>query len=138
MRTMIIAIACLFVANLAAAQNPIEVYEMNFYLDGSTASSAVFTFTPAAVTCNQPDPGPTTGTVVNPSRISWDDVDNPGMVCLWNDPGTGPLLSMAGGSWEGTLRVTDTLGLTSPESNRAPFVVAGPPAARSGLRFSRP
>lgn len=61
----------------------------------------------------------------NPLKAAWNDVANVGKVCLWADPGTGPLLSTPfGGSFEATLTASNTAG-TSAESARVPFLHPG-------------
>lgn len=108
------------------------VTALNFrqYLPGAQAPTASpFTIPVNTVTCNQTSP-----TILSAASMVWDDPDNSGKVCLYVDPGTGPLFAKVAGSLEGTL--TNLAGaLESPESNRAPF--SRPPSAPTSLRVKR-
>lgn len=120
------------------AQTP-DSYTFRAYGVGATQPiQTPFTFQAGAVACNQ-DP-PAAPSTVNPTRFSWDDRVNAGKVCIWTDPGTGPLFSAPigtiPGSYEGTLTATAN-GLTSLESARAPFSRAAAPSAPGNFRIYR-
>jgi hypothetical protein len=121
-------------ASTSSAQSQITDYDLSTYAQGASAPIQTYTFSAADVTCNLP-PTPS-GSTVNPSRAEWDDPDNVGQACQWQDPGTGPLFSLPVGTYEGTL-VARSLAGASEESNRAPFSREAVPAARTGLRFAR-
>lgn len=132
-RIIWLASCAILCATVAQAQTitswPLKIYNQGAAVPLSTTVLAV-----TNVVCNQTPPTP--GAAVNPSRVLWDDASNAGKVCIWTDPGTGPLFSVPfGGTYEATLAATNSAG-TSPESIRAPFTRPGAlPAVPSGLRF---
>jgi hypothetical protein len=91
----------------------------------------------ANVTCGL-DPATVVATPANPLKAVFDDPAAAGKVCVWADPGTGPLLATPfGGSYEATLTATNAVA-TSAESTRAPFTHPGvAPTAPTGLRFGK-
>lgn len=112
----------------------ISAYPLRIYNVGAASPLSTTDLQATAVVCNQA--APTTTSTINPTKVLWDDPDNVGKVCIWTDPGTGPLASLPFGatSYEATLSATNTAG-TSPESNRAPFSHPGvSPGARTGLK----
>lgn len=135
MRTLlVVTLWCLAVP--CAAQT-ITSYPLRIYNVGATSPLSTTDLLAANVVCNQTAPSSTSP--VNPMRAIWDDPDNAGKVCIWTDPGTGPLASLPFGatSYEATLAATNAAG-TSPESNRAPFSRPGViPVARTGLKLAR-
>lgn len=116
---------------LASAQG-VGITAVNFrqYLVGGvTPVSGPFTVPIASVTCNQASP-----VTAPPASLIWNDPPNVGRVCMYVDPGTGPLFATVYGALEGTL--TNLAGaLESPESVRAPF--SSPPVAPLTLRVRR-
>jgi len=77
------------------------------------------------VTCNL-NPATLTAARRNPLlAVVWNDPIATDKVCVWLDPGTGPLLStLHGESYEGTLTAASATG-TSRESARMPFTISG-------------
>jgi len=77
------------------------------------------------VTCNL-NPTTLTAPQKNPLlAVVWNDPTATDKVCVWLDPGTGPLLStLHGESYEGTLTASSATS-TSRESARVPFTIAG-------------
>lgn len=135
MKTLLF-IGLLFIAGPASAQS-ITAYPLKVYNVGASSPLSTTDLLAANVVCNQT--APTTTSPVNPMRAIWDDPDNAGKVCVWTDPGTGPLASLPFGAtvYEATLSATNAAG-TSPESNRASFSRPGViPGARTGLRVVR-
>ena len=94
----------------------ITSYNFRQYLAGAASPiTPPFNMLSTAVTCNQVPP--TTQAI---HTILWDDSNNVGQVCIWTDPGTGPLFAKVYGALEGTL--TALAGtLESSESARSPF-----------------
>lgn len=123
MRKWILLLVVLLVAAPAAAQAPIN-WTLRTYLAGAGAPVvAPAVLLVANVVCNQAAPPVTPA--INPTKAIWDDSANVGKVCIWTDPGTGPLASVPfGGNYDATLTVTNSAG-TSPESARAPFTHPG-------------
>ena len=114
---LVLTCLLIFVA-VFAGQTP-DSYVLKTYNVGAVAPLQTFTFQATATVCNQI--APTTTTTVNPTRAVWDDVANVGKVCIWTDPGTGPLFSTPlPGSYEATLAATNAAG-TSADSARSPF-----------------
>lgn len=97
------------------------------YLPGAAQPvTTPFNVSVSAVTCNQ-----TISTAPTPKRFTWDDPDNANKVCVYVDPGTGPLFAKIYGALEATL--TNLAGtLESPESPRSPFL--HPPLAPTGMK----
>lgn len=138
MKLIVATVVLLLLALPARAQTP-DAYTFRAYTAGAAQPIiAPFVFASQAMQCNQaPLTNPST---VNPTRFAWDDTINAGKVCIWTDPGTGPLfstpISTTLGQYEGTLTATNTGG-TSVESNRAPFSRAASLAAPSNFRVIR-
>lgn len=110
-------------ARVAHAQGlGVTAINVRQYQAGAPAPiSGVFAIPVASISCNQAalPSGPV-------HSIVWDDPINAGQVCLYVDPGTGPLFAKVYGALE--LTITNVAGtLESPESNRAPF--SHPPVA---------
>jgi len=146
MKTQTIVRSLILLAVLAAPSNAlaqaIDGYRLNIYPAMTPPAStplSFFDFQIGAITCNLAPPTPVAGLPVNPSRAIWDDPDNAGRVCQWNDPGTGPLFAVPFGStYEAGLQAFNAAG-RGPESNRAPFSRLAPPStAPAGLRLIRP
>lgn len=138
MKRILLALALLVLPAIAQAQEvvPIDGYRLNIYPGTGAAAPLTFTeFLSANVTCNQTPPPP--GTTINPNKAVWDDAANAGKVCIWTDPGTGPLLALPPvGTFEATLSAYNAAG-RSVESNRAPFSRLTPPAVRTGFKIAR-
>lgn len=134
-----ILVFCLVVVTLSLsvyAQNPAPItsYTAKYYNVGAPSPVSSFVFQATAVVCNQAPI--TTVTPLNPTKFQWDDPASTGKVCIWTDPGTGPLVSIPIGSYEATLVATNSVG-DSPESNRAPFQRASVPAVLTNVRLTR-
>lgn len=136
MKQSLIAIAFLMFASAVHAQ-PVTKWTMRVYNAGAPAPlSAPVDLLAANVTCNL---DPATVTVgPNPLKAGWDDPAGAGKICVWTDPGAGPLLSTPfGGNYEATLTVTNAAG-TSAESARAPFTHPGVvPPVPTGLHLGK-
>ncbi len=123
MKRLIVVLCLLLSAVVVGAQNP-DTYVLRIYPAGGTTAIRSATILAASVTCNLVA---VAASNVNPKRVEWDDVVNAGKVCLWTDPGTGPLLTpgLSNGNYEATLTAqTGGQPPTPAESVRAPFVVA--------------
>lgn len=114
-----------------ASAQTVGMTAVNFrqYLAGAPAPvTPPFTISMSAVMCNQTPP------IATLHSVSWDDADNAGKVCVYIDPGTGPLFARIFGALEGTL--TNLAGsVESPESARAPFL--HPPLAPTSPKVIR-
>lgn len=121
MKKILFALIGLFVAASAHAQPPTKWTQRVYAVGAQQPLSAPLDLVVGQnTTCNL-DPATLTTQQINPLALAWDDPTNAGKVCLFRDPGNGPLLSTPfGGSFETTLTVTNALG-TSPESARLPF-----------------
>lgn len=135
-RILFVLVGIVLFASSAHAQ-PISKWTIRTYSAGAPAPlSAPVDLLAANVTCNVDPatitPGP------NPAKAGWDDPVNFGKLCVWTDPGTGPLLSTPfGGTYEATLTATNSAG-TSAESARAPFTHPGvAPPVVTGLRLGK-
>ena len=123
---LVLALACCLLPSLASAQ-AITSYTLAITAPGSPPVLISTTVIQAiAVTCNQAPP--VGGSAINPTRAVFDDPANVGMVCIWTDPGSGPLSTLPFGatSYTATLIATDSAG-DSPAS------VASPPFTHPGL-----
>lgn len=115
-------------------------YRVQFYQPGvDPAVGAPFTIAgPYAVTsvaCNQPAPALTTGAVVNPRRIVFDDTANVGKVCVISAPEVFAAMPIGTGPFVATATVTDDFAQTSVRSAASnPFQLRGLPAALTGVR----
>jgi hypothetical protein len=135
--TKVLAFTVVMLLALAApvlAQAPTS-YTLKIYNAGAPSPVQTFVFQATATTCNTT---PLTGTsTVNPNKVVWDDVANPGKDCVWTDPGTGPLFSVpTPGTYEGTLAAVNGAG-TSAESARAPFSRVALPVVPTGVGLIR-
>ena len=132
LRRFVLGILLLLPAPLSA--QTISDYTVRYYLTGAAAPLQTQAFTASSVTCNLPPPPPTS--VINPTRLLWDDPANAGQVCQYV-PGTGDvLLSFPAGAYEGTLAASNAGGV-SGESARAPFSRVNPPLVPVGFRVVR-
>ena len=115
----------------------ITLWTLRIFNAGATAALSTTDLLATNVICNQVPPP--LGSTVNPSRAAFDDVNNAGRVCIWTDPGTGPLFSVPfGGAFEASLTATNAAG-TSAESARAPFTRPGlAPGVPMGVRLVGP
>lgn len=130
-----LTLAFLLVASLVSAQS-IDKWTLRLFNTGAASPLSTTDLLAANVVCNQV--APVTTSTVNPNKAIFDDPLNVGKVCIWTDPGTGPLFSVPfGGTFEGSLSATDITG-ASAESARSPFTRPGfVPAVPTGLRLIR-
>jgi hypothetical protein len=138
MRRLLIMLAVVLMASTAFAQT-ISKWTMAVYNVGAAQPiSAPTDFVLGSNLACGIDPATVMVSAANPMKALWDDPAVTGKVCVYTDPGTGPLLSTPfGGSFEATLTASNSAG-TSPESARAPFTRPGlPPSAPTGLRLGR-
>jgi hypothetical protein len=136
MKWLTALLALLALPTLAQAQT-IDKWTFRVYLAGAAApQQPPLDLLAANVVCNQAPP--TTTSTVNPNKVVFDDIVTVGRVCIWTDPGTGPLFAVPfGGTYEGTLTATNIAG-TSAETPRVPFSRPGfAPIVPSGLRLLR-
>jgi hypothetical protein len=132
-RLLVVLSFLIAVPSLAHAQGVgVTSFNARQYLAGAPAPiTAPFSIPLSAVVCNQ---APLPVGVPPDAHLTWDDPQNPGMVCVYTDPGTGPLFAKVFGAMEMTL--TNLAGtLESPESNRAPFSRA--PLAPTSVKVVR-
>lgn len=137
-RRLILSLLVLLLLPIALTAQAPSSYIIGYYQPGAPQPIQTFTFQASAVMCNQPSPAVGTPSVsVNPTKAVWNDPDNAGKVCLWTDPGTGPLFTAPiPGTYEATLKAVNAAG-TGPESNRAPFSRLGLPAVLTGFRVTQ-
>ncbi len=136
MNRFLFALAFLLLASTVHAQ-PVTKWTIRVYNQGAAQPISPPTDLLAANVICGLDPSALTPSP-NPLKAAWNDVANAGKVCMWADPGTGPLLSTPfGGNYEATLTATNTAG-TSAESARAPFTHPGTvPPVPAGLLLGR-
>ncbi len=138
MKTLLTMIGFVLIASTASAQS-ITKWTARVYNVGAALplSAPVDFIVGQGVACGV-DPATVTATPTNPLKAVWDDPGAAGKVCVYTDPGTGPLLSTPfGGSFEATLTATNSAG-TSPETARVPFTHPGlPPGAPTGLKLGK-
>lgn len=133
MRRRLIGVALgVLVGSVSLTAQGITSHTLRQYLVGAAQPVTTTVIPETAVTCNQTPP---TGTsTLNPTKLVWDDPANAGKVCLYTDPGTGPLAATVYGALEGTL--TNIAGtIEGVESNRAPF--SRSPLAPTGFKAIR-
>jgi hypothetical protein len=133
-RIVFLFASLMFFASVAHAQ-PITKWTARTYNVGAPSPVVgPIDLLAANQTCNV-DPATVVPTPTNPLKLVWDDTANPGKVCVYADPGNGPLLATAyGGNYETTLTATNSAG-TSLESARAPFTHPGvAPSAPTGVK----
>lgn len=138
--TKVLIVVAALLACAASAQSqtlPVTGYDLKVYAVGAPAPISTSPLTLSEITCNLA-PTPAGASTVNPTSAEWDDTLNAGKVCRWvpTGIGSGPIVSLPNGSYEGTIVAKDEAG-TSLDSNRAPFVKAPQPGVRTGLRFVR-
>ncbi len=138
MKTLFVAFALVLVASTASAQSVTKWTARVYNVGAAQPLSAPVDFVVGQGVACGVDPATITATPTNPLKAVWDDPGAAGKVCVYTDPGTGPLLSTPfGGSYEATLTATNSAG-TSPESARAPFTHPGvAPIAPTGLRLGK-
>ena len=122
--------------SLASAQ-AITSWTLRIFNTGAPVALSTTSLLAANVICNQAQPP--AGSAVNPSRVVFDDAITLGRVCIWTDPGAGPLFSVPfGGAFEASLTATNIAG-TSAESARASFTRPGlAPGVPMGVRLVGP
>ena len=125
-----ILLASAAVLNAQASDYTLRIYPVK--TPQATAPITPATLLSANVLCNQTAPVSTS--TRNPNKAVWDDPANAGKVCVWTDPGTGPLLGTPTGfaALEATLTMIGG-GAETDESNRAPFSKTPPPPGRVRL-----
>ena len=122
--------------SLVSAQ-AITAWTLRIFNTGAPVALSTTSLLAANVVCNQAPPP--AGSAVNPSRVVFDDAITLGRVCIWTDPGAGPLFSVPfGGAFEASLTATNIAG-TSAESARASFTRPGlAPGVPMGVRLVGP
>lgn len=131
MRISALSVCLLFSAVTLTAQS--VDYNLRIYVAGAPAPIGPPNLLPgASVVCNQAAPASTV--TRNPNKAVFDDPANAGRVCIYTDPGTGPLLATPTGfqNLEGTITMVSG-GAETDESNRAPFLRT--PAAPRNVRL---
>jgi hypothetical protein len=126
----------LFAAPLLAQTGQPTEWTLRVYPAGGQTPTTTLTVPAAQVSCDQPDtPDPGTPST-NPTFWAWDDPAIAGRDCRFTDQAR--FDALPDGQYEGTVVATNADG-SSPESARVPFVRRrpNPPAAPTGLRFSR-
>ena len=130
------ALCWLLCPSLASAQS-ITSWTLRIFNVGNPIPISTTILLASTVVCNQAPPP--AGSSVNPSRAIWDDVDNAGRVCIWTDPGNGPLFSVPfDGSYEASVSATNSAG-AGAQSLHASFTRPGlAPGAPTGVRLVGP
>jgi len=138
-RLILIVALCLVAATLAAQPPPVSGYTLKIFNQGATTPLTTTTLPASSFTCNQTPP-PDTSNVANPTTVVFDDPANVGKVCLYTDPGTGPLLALpfSTGIYFARIAALNSAG-TGPDSLPSPpFTRPGVVgAAPSGLKVYR-
>ena len=109
-------------------------YELKVFAPGASAPQITTPIPLSSVACNK-TPAPPTSTT-NPRRVFWSDPVNAGKDCEYMLDSGGPIPALPSGGYEGTVNGVNAGG-AGPDSNRAPFSLARPPAAMTGVRFSQ-
>lgn len=129
-----ITIVTIVLINPVIAQNPITAYELRYYNAGAQSAFQTQQLPLGSYQCNQ---DPILSTIIsNPNRAVWDDPSASGRTCIYTGLDTGPLAAFPVGNYEATLVAINSIG-TSPESNRAPFVIGQIPAVPTGVHIVR-
>lgn len=131
-------LAALVLVAAAASAQPVTGYTLRVYTAGTNTIVAGPTVVPvASIQCNV-DPTTIVANTVNPVKALWTDTVNAGKVCVYTDPGSGPLSTTPfGGNYEATATASNSAG-ESPESNRAPFTHPGVvPPVLTGFKVGR-
>ena len=132
----LIALLFLTIALPAQSQTPDAPtsYELKVFAPGASAPQFTTPIPLTSVACNKTPAAPTSTT--NPKRVFWADPVNAGKDCEYMLDSGGPIVALPSGGYEGTVNGVNAGG-AGPESNRAPFSLARPPAAPTGVRFSQ-
>ncbi len=141
MRRIVLAVALVVLtASSAAAQLASNIVQVDLQIfapgvstvTGSPVSATSYLV--ALFTCNQVAPT-VPATVTNPTRFFFDDVTNPGKVCLGTLVSSIlPALPNTSG-YLATVTVTDTTGQTAARSAASnPFGTVAAPTVRTGLK----
>lgn len=125
---------CFVLAFAVSASAQTTSYKLRIYLSGATAPMTTTTLQASGFICNQAAP-PTGATTTNPTKVVFDDPAVAGRVCIYTDPGTGPLLALPTGfqNYTATLAAMGAGGAESAESNAAPFSRTAPAPANVRL-----
>lgn len=124
-----VIIAFAVTASPVGAQTPTS-YTLKTFNVGAAQPLQTFSLQATATVCNQVKPADTT---VNPGKVGWADPVNAGKVCIWTDPGTGPLFAApTPGSYELTVAAVNTAG-ASADSARVPFARLAAPTVPTGV-----
>jgi hypothetical protein len=126
---LLLGIIALGLAFPATSRAQAVDFNFRIYAAGARTPLGQPTLVPGgSVVCDREEPPDLTR--LNPTTVVWDDPARVGRVCVYSDPGTGPLASVPSGVSALELTVTQTRGgVESNESNRAPFSKA---TAREG------
>lgn len=137
MKTVFVLLALALVAVRAEAQ-AVTTYTVTIYAAGTNTVIGTPSVIPAAsFVCNQPSPA---GVTVNPNKVLFADPVNAGQVCLYTDPGTGPLgsLPLGAAQYEATVIATNNVGSSAESARALPFTHPGAvPAVLTGVRVIR-
>jgi hypothetical protein len=129
-----LTLVVLLIATTSMAQTPTS-YIAKYYAVGGTQPLQSDTFLASAAVCNQA--AMTTTNTVNPDKIVFPDLANPGRFCVYTTPPTAQIRSLpVGANYEGTLTVVNGTG-PGAESARSPFSRLSLPNAPVGVIFTR-
>ena len=131
------ALLCGLLCPSVASAQAITNWTLRIFNVGNPIPLSTTILLASTVVCNQAPPP--AGSSVNPSRAIWDDVNNAGRVCIWTDPGNGPLsLVPFDGSYEASVSATNSAG-AGEQSLHASFTRPGlAPGAPTGVRLVGP
>lgn len=140
MRKLLVVTAFLGFASVASAQAPnVTSYTQEVFAPGvsTVTGSPMWTnvYTASAAVCNQTAPT-VPPSVVNPTRVFFDDAANPGRVCIVTLV-SGLLAALPNQSgYLTTMLQTDNLGQSSARSDPSnPFGRQGPPSKLTGVKI---
>jgi hypothetical protein len=136
LRKVLIVLALLAMPSLAQAQAPTS-YTLKVFNQGATTPVTTTVLPASAFPCGQ-QKAVVLATTHNATKVSFNDPADVTLDCRYTDPGTGPLLALPFGTnvYVVTLNMTNSIGLTSPDSGSSnPFDHAGTaPLAPANVR----
>lgn len=139
--SLVLAVLAVLLAPLVASaqSNPVTGYVVQYYNAGAPQPVTQSDTLPvSAVTCGvTPKIAGTALNTVNPTTALWDDPAAPTTAdCRVSFAASASLFALPLGAYESTV-VAVSAGGNSIASNRAPFLLAPLPPARTGLRLTR-